>query len=230
MATTAITPFTFDEAAHVYRVDGVVIPSVTQILSELGYSNIEIAERFNAEAVEHKRQLGKLVHQAAHYWDENDLAIHNAQGHLMIHERVYGYLKGYLAFRAATGYEPATNEGRGVGEHLGMRYGMTFDSIGKFNGKLPWVIVDLKTASGSAQRSWGLQVTAYTMGQTFQPKVAHSQFLKILVQLFPDGKFKVFSSADKGSKIFTPNDPQIWAACLAISIDQRNHKIPSRAA
>lgn len=216
--------FTFDEERHEYRVGEQVIPSVTQVLSQLGYSNYEAAERFNAEALEYKRQLGKLVHQACHYNDENDLSTHDAQGHLMIPEVVFNRLQAYRKFREETGYAPIINEGRGVGELYGMRYGMQFDSIGRCRNKLPYWIVDIKNASGSAQRSWAIQTAAYAMGQKALPKVMHAMFVRAIVQLFDDGTYRLFTSQDQNSKIFTSQDFVIWQSCLAIAIDQRNSK------
>jgi hypothetical protein len=220
--------FVFDEASHTYSVNGLVIPSVTQILSDMGYSNIEAAERFNPEALERKRQLGKLVHQACHYHDENDLDTHDAQGHLLIPEVVFNRLEAYRKFRADTGYKPIVNEGRGVGELYGMKYGMQFDSIGQCHGKLPWWIVDIKNASGSPQRAWAIQTGAYAMGQKALPKVSYSAFVRVIVQLFDDRSYKLFTSQDRGSRIFKPEDFQVWQACLAVSIDKRNHAIERR--
>lgn len=217
--------FAFNEERHEYSVNGVVIPSVTQILSSLGYSNMEAAERFNPEAVERKRQLGKLVHQACHFWDESDLKEHDDQGHLMIPEVVYNRLQGYKKFRAETGYTPIINEGRGVGELYGMRYGMQFDSIGRCNGSGPYWLVDIKNASGAAQRSWAIQTAAYALGQKTLPKVPASSFVRVIVQLFDDSSYKLFSSKDRTSRIFKTEDFQVWQAALAIAIDKRNNAI-----
>lgn len=220
--------FTFDEARHEYRIGDQVIPSVTQILSSLGYSNYEIVERVNPQALEYKRQLGKLVHQACHYFDESDLIEQDTQGHLMIPEDVHRRLQGYKKFRADTGYVPKVNEGRSVGELYGMKYGMQFDSIGMSHGKLPYWLVDIKNASGSAQRSWAIQTAAYAMGQKVLPKVSHSSFVRVIVQLDDEGGYRLFTSQDRSSKIFRPEDFQVWQACLAVSVDKRNCALQGR--
>jgi hypothetical protein len=125
------------------------------------------------------------------------------------------------------------NEGRQVGELYGMRYGMQFDSIGQYQAKGPWVLVDLKNASGSPQRSWGLQCAAYVSGQKVI-KAAPTAFVRVIVQLFDEpmnGKlYRLFSSADPSSKIFHATDFQIWQAALAVSIDKQNHGIERRNA
>lgn len=217
--STAVATFDFNEATHTYSENGVVIQSVTQILSSMGYSNMEAAERFNPEALERKRQLGKLVHQLAHFYDEGDLDEGPYQEFPVLMNRLAAYKK----FRAETGYTPIVNEGRSVGEVYGMRFGMQFDSIGQFNGHGHWVILDIKNASGSPQRSWALQTAAYAMGQKALPAVKYREFTRCIVQPFDDGSYKLFSSTDPGSKIFRPEDFQIWQACLAIAIDKRNH-------
>jgi hypothetical protein len=217
--------FAFNEERHEYSSGGVVIPSVTQILSSLGYSNYEIVERLNPEALERKRQLGKLVHQAAHYHDENDLTERDASGQLLIPEVVYNRLAAYKKFRAETGYTPIINEGRGVGELYGMKYGMQFDSIGRCKENGPYWLVDLKNASGGPQRAWAIQTAAYAMGQRAIPKVVPSAFVRVIVQLFDDTSYKLFLSTDRNSKIFKPEDFQVWQAALAVAIDKRNHAI-----
>jgi len=225
VTTTHITDqpgFTFDEARHEYRVGDQVVPSVTQILSDLGYSNYEIVERLNPEALERKRQIGKLVHQACHFFDENDLIEKD------LPEVIYQRLQGYKKFRADTGYAPTLNEGRGIGDLYGMKFGMQFDSIGMCHGKLPYWLVDIKNASGSAQRAWGLQTAAYAMGQKLLPKVAPSAFVRVIVQLDDESGYKLYASKDRGSKIFKPEDFQVWPACLAVSIDKRNHNLERR--
>jgi len=231
MATAILTEheqFSFNDDRHEYSVGGVVIPSVTQILSSLGYSNYEIVERLNPEALERKRQLGKLVHQACHYHDENDLPLQRQSVEAALnalHVDVAGRVRAYLKFRNDTGYAPFVNEGRGVGELYGMKYGMQFDSIGQCNSKGPFWLVDLKNAAGGPQRAWAIQTAAYAMGQRAIPKVIPSAFVRVIVQLFDDGSYKLFLSTDRGSKIYKPEDFQVWQAALAVAIDKRNHAI-----
>ncbi len=71
MSAIATSPvLTFDEPKHEYRVNGVVVPSVTQILEDVGivdFSHIPPATRAMA------MERGRLVHLATQLDDEGDL-------------------------------------------------------------------------------------------------------------------------------------------------------------
>ena len=64
--------FTFDEETHTYRVDGVVVPSINQVLEAENFKNTAHYDEWYATR-------GKFVHQACHYlvhdildWDSLD--------------------------------------------------------------------------------------------------------------------------------------------------------------
>jgi len=60
----------FDPEAHVYRLDGVAVPSVTQVLRQTGYVTLEgVPEGVLEEA----RARGRRVHRALHFLLEGDL-------------------------------------------------------------------------------------------------------------------------------------------------------------
>lgn len=87
----AAPPLQFDAADHVYRLNGVVVPSVTQVLRAQGYVDFyrdltdKIAEgRLSAsdgcyaliqrgKRLEEARSRGQRVHNALHYLLDNDL-------------------------------------------------------------------------------------------------------------------------------------------------------------
>ena len=71
LAQIATSGLTFDEASHVYRLDGRAIPSVTTVIRDN-----RLGDDFHAVApdvLEHARQRGTAVHAALHYWDEGTL-------------------------------------------------------------------------------------------------------------------------------------------------------------
>jgi hypothetical protein len=223
MAATATSngiPFHFDEQRHLY-VDlerNMPLLSATQILTSLNYTNYADLENLIPEELEHKRKLGKLVHQMCHFDDEADFE----DSRYLEWPQLLRRLNAYRKFKKDTGYKALFNEGRQIGEVMGMRYGMTFDSIGQFHGRAPHVIVDIKNAAGQPQRAWGLQLTGYAMGQKVLPTVPARAFVRIALQLFDDETYRVLSSNDPGSKIFKQEDFSVWPACLAVAIDQRN--------
>lgn len=231
---TTATPFTFQESTHEYRdADGKVIPSVTQVLTEMGFSNYSIVEATNPLALERKRQIGKLVHQACHFWDVGDL---NEERDTKPWPAIHGRLEAYKKFRQSTGYTPIVNEGRMLGEFMGMRYGMQYDSIGMIGRR--WTICDIKNASGAGQRSWGIQEAAYEEGikgairagrfaLTLTAEqirgILSAPMLRVIPQLFEDGTFKLYTSDDPHSKVFFENDLRVWQSALCITLDKRNH-------
>jgi len=67
---TAPTGLTFDAATHTYRLDGVVVPSVTQILRASGLIDFTGIPESILEAA---RVRGTIVHQAIALFNEGDL-------------------------------------------------------------------------------------------------------------------------------------------------------------
>jgi hypothetical protein len=226
--------WTYDDAAHRYERAGKVVPSVTQVLAELGFSNYAIVEQTNPLALERKRQIGKLVHQACHYFDIGDLDEDTQTKPWPV---IHGRLQGYKKFRKDTGYTPVINEGRYVFELYGMAFGGQFDSIGTIGRR--WAIVDIKNASGAGQRSWGLQTCAYEEGIKAAIRAGHFPFtltqeqvrgilsapmLRIIPQLFEDRDAVLHTSDDPKSKVFYPEDLRVWQSALCIALDKRNHE------
>ena len=211
MTTAAIpnpaTGFTFDEAGHICRdAQGVIIPTVTQVLADCGMYDFSMVP---PEVLERKAQLGRLVHQACHYFDEGDL---DESG---LHPEVHARLQGYKQFRADTGYEPAVHERRHIFEVHGMRFSGQYDSVGT-RGKENW-LVDIKNAA-SFSPCWGLQTAAYELGLPSRRLCAPFNYRRVVVQLFADGRYKLHTFSDG-------NDKQVFLACLAVATWKRNHKL-----
>lgn len=240
MSATTTQAWTYDDVHHRYERNGKVVPSVTQVLAELGFSNYAIVEATNPLALERKRQIGKLVHQAAHFWDEDQKTLSVEVLDLwesQLPEVVRLRLQGYKKFRKDTGYTPIINEGRYIFETFGMSYGGQFDSIGTIGKR--WALVDIKNASGAGQRSWGLQTVAYEEGIKSAIRAGHFPFtltpeqirgilsapmLRVIPQLFDDGTYKLYTSDDRQSKVFFDNDLRVWQSTLCIALDKRNHE------
>jgi hypothetical protein len=202
MVSAAVQPevWTFDPATHTYTVNGQVVPSVTQVIRNAGLINFDMVK---PDILERKALLGKLVHQACHYYDENDLPEE-------LPEEVVERLESYKLFRTETGYKPDCNEVRMIASIHGMKFGMQFDSIGMLHGRL--TLVDLKTGADE-HPAWGVQTAAYELGLKHTVK-----YQRIAVQLKPERKYKVHSYND-------PGDAQIFIACLAIANWKRNKRL-----
>ncbi len=79
---------TFDATLHEYRVGGVRVPSVTQVLKQcFDFSMV------SQEVLRAKGELGTAVHIACELDDANDLVEES------VHDSVRGYLEGYRKFK-----------------------------------------------------------------------------------------------------------------------------------
>lgn len=84
-------PLTFNTDEHLYRMRGVVVPSVTQVLRGSGYINLEGVPPLILAAA---RDRGRRVHQALHYLLEDDLDLST------VDEQDRGYLESAQAYLA----------------------------------------------------------------------------------------------------------------------------------
>lgn len=162
-----MTVLTFDEASHTYRVDGAVVPSVTQLLGKLhDFAGVPL------DVLEAARQRGTAVHKACHFYDESDLD----EGRLSA--QTTGYLEGWKKFRRESACEIVECEQRGV--HPVHRFAGTWDRALAI-ADLPWT-VDIKT--GPPHWVMGLQLAAYN-------ELRHTQRIgRATVHLTADGNYK----------------------------------------
>jgi hypothetical protein len=141
MDTRAVT---FEAATHTYRVGGVRVPSVTQVLRPLcNFDGIP------THVLEAKADLGRRVHTATQYLDEDDL------DEATITDEA-PYLAAWRKFRNDTGAQVVHNELVVVNHDMG--YAGTLDRVLSLWGD-PW-LVDIKT-SFTTPLSAGPQTAAY---------------------------------------------------------------------
>ena len=134
---------TFDADKHEYRLDGSVIPSVTQVLKSAGI----IDHKFTAPGAMEK---GTDAHQAIEFWNQGDLDEDS------LPDDLHGYLAAWKRFVVRDyGLKPVSME-RQVYQKL-FNYAGTIDYIGESNGQR--FLVDIKT--GVPQPWHALQLAAY---------------------------------------------------------------------
>ena len=186
---------TFDEALHEYRLGGVRVPSVTQLLAPLCSF-----EGIPTSVLEAKRDLGQRVHFACQLDDEDDLEESS------VGDDVLGYLEGYRRFRRETGAAVVLNEQR-VADHV-MRFAGTLDRVLQIAG-VKW-LVDLKTCIATPI-AVGPQTSAYLRALA-DPSVTHRAALR----LRPDGtyRFDPLNGAD---------DWTTFMACVALHRFKESH-------
>jgi hypothetical protein len=172
----------FDPVEHVYTQDGVVIPSVTQILEEVGLTDYDDIPR---RVLARKSEIGLAAHLACELLDEDDLVRESVPASVM------PYVAAYERFKAEAGFEPAMLERRMVAELNGMKYGMTPDRVGLFRERPS--VLDLKCAA-QVQKCWGIQLAGYALGLP-RPKTT-PRYDRYVIWLRPDETYRVLPFAD----------------------------------
>lgn len=188
-------PLTFDEATHTYRFLGQVVPGVTQLLRPL----VDFS-RIRPEVLAAKADLGRRVHEACHYLDEDDLDEESVDAD------VEPYLQAYKRFLAESSAEILHAELMVFDPML--MYAGRIDRVLRLNGER-W-LVDLKT-SIATPASAGPQTAAYlrAMGDTTITRRA-------ALRLRSDGTYRLDS-------LTNPNDMATFMACLSIHRHQETH-------
>jgi hypothetical protein len=151
----------FDESTHTYTVDGVVYPSVTQVLHDMGLST------YYDSGDDFYKERGQAVHKCCELIDSDTLDWSS------VDPRITGYLDAYLAFKEETRWQFDHSEER------------LADDTYKFCGSPDrfWPLLDLKTTASR----FDLQLSAYAIllqANGFKPG-REAYFL----QLKPDGKY-----------------------------------------
>jgi len=169
---------TFDEHKHIYRLDGVVIPSVTTImkpLSEAYYGGID--EAFLSRAADR----GTVVHKAI----ENYVQF----GIMDIDHKLSGYTDAFLTWMKDYDVKPFASESRMY--HKLLRYAGTADMGCEERGVN--TLVDFKTTSVIVPMLVGVQLEAYSRAQESHG-VKYQKTASI--QLKNDGTYRRHTDAD----------------------------------
>lgn len=134
---------------HSYHLNGVRLPSVTEILKDLGLIDTTFFAPEHAER-------GARVHEATVFWDETGMDDDT------LPEEWAGYLSAWKKFREETGFVPShIEQAFGTEDTISIeRYAGTVDRIGKTHTINP-LILDIKT--GPPQPWHRLQLAAYAI-------------------------------------------------------------------
>lgn len=125
----------FNPENHEYRLDGVVIPSVTQILKSAGLSSFDGVPQ---ELLERNARFGTAVHKAVELTCQGNL------DNSTVDPVLVPYLEAWELFAECYGFKSEKQEV--VGYHPTYRYGYTIDAIGTLpDGKK--ALVDIKTGT-----------------------------------------------------------------------------------
>lgn len=163
----------FNPIKHEYIYDGIIRPSVTQVLKD---SKMADFDAIPLEVGEYAMERGSALHLACQFYDLETLD-ENA-----IDETWAFYLEAWKAFRKETGFEPAMIE-HSFFSPLG--FCGTLDRTGRFPNNTK-AILDIKTGEGEIKKWVGVQLAAYA--STLQSPMT---FRRIAVRLSRTGKYKV---------------------------------------
>lgn len=192
---------TFTEQKHRYEMDGKQIPSVTQVMTLAGISDISGVP---AHILDRAAAIGTAAHQACELMDKDDLDLDS------LDEQITGFVAAYAKFRKETGFTPELIEYRAIGDLVGVKYGMCVDRVGVIDGKE--YVIDLKTSS-KPRPEWAIQTMAYAEG--LERKDAH----RGAVHLRKDGTYSFIEYANHQADSLT------WAAALLIADWRLNHGV-----
>ena len=152
-----------DEATHTYKVDGVVCPSVTSIMSAMG-----LVKYFNRD--EFYLARGQAVHLATAMMDMNILDEES------VDERIEGYVSAYRRFRDETNIDACWKHTEERLHHPTYRYCGTPDRF------LP--LLDIKTGQGDL-----IQLEAY--GELLRANGYDPGRTGYMLHLKADGTYKL---------------------------------------
>lgn len=197
---------TFIPETHTYLVDGVEVPSVTQVLRDSGILDYRFV---NQEVLHRASRFGTAVHRATELWDKGTLNMDTLAPALL------PYLEQWIAFRKDFGFVPELIEYQDYSRKY--RFGFTLDRRGMF-GKSSFAgkraLVDIKT---------GIDLPGFRI-QTGAYDGAHNELfpkekikIRVCVLLGPDS-YKIEEHKDK-------SDFSTFLACLQIYNFRKLHNI-----
>ena len=180
----------FTAENHIYRLEGVVIPSVTQIIKDAGLVNFDF---ISDELLAAKADLGNKVHRATELNDNGILDYED------LHPKLRGYLDSWIKFRKDFDFIPSEIEM--IYYHPLYRYAGRVDRIGDLT------LVDIK--SGTVQKTHSLQTAGYA--ELFNYKKPKREQIKrrLAVYLTPEN-YKVIEHKES-------SDRNIFLAALTIA-------------
>jgi len=186
--------FLFREVDHTYWLGKERLPSVTEILRDVGFSN-PYADSESA------RLRGKYVHEATALYDRGRL------DESSLDPVIVPYVGAWKRFVQDTAFRPRLIEHSGY--HAGLRYAGTLDRVGLLGNKR-MVLLDIKSgAVGAATR---LQTAGY-LGITIKPCVE-----RYAVELRATGQYSLHGPW------VDSEDYAVFLACLRMFNWKQRHK------
>lgn len=157
---------TFDKEKHEYRWNGVVVPSVTQILKDNNIS-FDFERNVPSQILERSILFGNAVHLAINYHENGILDEDN------LDEPLKNCLRQWVLFKEQYGVSVIESEHQG---YCSLGFGFTIDIIAKVEKlKNEQAIIDIKT--GPAGAAVEIQTAGYVLGM--ENKIKHRMSVEI---------------------------------------------------
>ena len=177
----------FDDKKHEYKINGTVIPSVTELCGPLTYSKY----RVDNAIVEQAAYRGSLIHEVTALWDRGDLDEDSTMA-----ADVGLYLMSWIKF--CHDYQPRW---RLIEVPLACRtFAGTLDRVGVIDDRI--VVVDIKTTS-SMDRANKIALSMQLFGYVElcdRNGIDASYYNSIGVQLKKDGTYSVIETEKVNQK------------------------------
>jgi len=200
----AVAKLTFDEFKHEYKLDDIIVPSVTQTIKIAGLIDLSFVDK---ELLAYKSDLGNKVHKTTELYDTNNL------DEKTLHPVLIGYLLAWKKFIWDYRFKSLFIELAMV--HPLYRYAGRIDRIGTIIDSNTIAQVDIKT--GVKHHSYAIQSAGYTELYNYGKPKKEQIKRRFTVYLNEDGTYKV----EEHKKA---TDIKIFMAALTICNYMRNHK------
>lgn len=183
--------FTFDSDTHTYRLNGQIVPSVTQVIG-----TIQLWRGMSPDALERARIRGHAVDDAINKFDAGELGLDD------IDEEILPYVHAWVAFLSNT--KSIVLDSQLAGYNATYRYAGTLDKIVQFHGG-SIALIDIK-ATAVIEPETALQTAAYeAMGN-----VSQRNMNRFTLQLRPDATYRLYEWRDR-------NDFPTFLAALTLT-------------
>ena len=182
----------FDEKKHIYSLDGVVLPSVTQILrpvTECFYSGID------PDVLQKAADRGTAIHSAIETWIDYQMDT-------IVVDAYRGYFNAFLTWWGDRNPVPLATELRTY--HKILMYAGTVDLIAEIDGKT--VLVDYKSSVSVNMKAYALQLEAYQQALKSHGIITAG---KMVLHLKPDGTYE---------EALSGNDPTFWLTFNSLKV------------
>jgi hypothetical protein len=177
----------FNEERHEYRVNGVIVPSVTQVLQSVGLPDFSgIPANIKDDVLEWKSGLGKSVHKATELDDLGVVDNYN------LDPRTLPFLEAYRRFKRESGFQGVLLEEKICNPTY--QYTGTLDRVGVINGK--YSLIDFKTGI-TDPKVVGPQTAAYVEGVCFKYRELKTIRNRYALKLNKDATYKLIKLDNK---------------------------------